>query len=227
VDDLSPKSEVVFPAVAARLAAAFRGSGYDTKALIRDIVSSKAYQRQVRLGVAVNQHLKFGAVFPTRLRGEVLWKNLDCVLGRMPENPFGGIKGFRAEFDFDPSLKADEVQGSISQALWLMNNPLINDRVKVQDLRTPLPGKGPKGPAGMGPPEPTFLKRLLNQHGDDDGGALRTLYLHTMSRRPMDSELETCLRYVQDIRKEMGSRNEAFEDIFKALINTAEFQRRR
>lgn len=225
MDDLSPKSDVVYPGVLTRLAAAFRGSHYDTKALVRAIANSHTYQRQVRLGEALNQHMKFAAVYPARLRGEVLWKDLDCVLGRMPENPLLR-KAFLGEFDFDPSLKSDEVQGSIAQALWLLNNPLVNDRIKVQDLRVPVPNKGGKG-STPGNAEPTFLKKLLAKYQDDDSGALRALYQHTMSRRPSDRELQMCLQFIQDTRKEMGTRNEAFEDIFRGLINTAEFQRRR
>jgi hypothetical protein len=38
VDDLSPRSPVLFPAVAHRLAAAFAGSNYDTKELMRAVV---------------------------------------------------------------------------------------------------------------------------------------------------------------------------------------------
>jgi hypothetical protein len=236
IDDLSPKSAVVHPATLARLAAAFQGSGYDTKALIRGIVNSQAYQRQVRLGEAIDQHLNFTAVFPARLRSEVLWKDLDCVLGHMSDNLLQR-KAFSAEFEFDPSLKADEVQGSIAQALWLLNNPLLNDRLKVQDLRTPLPnppaqGKGSpkgkaKGAAGLVPPEPTYLKKLLAKHAGDDAGAVRRLYLHTLSRRPTERELESCLQFVQEAQKEPQTRNEAFEDLFRGLINTAEFQRRR
>jgi hypothetical protein len=225
VDDLSPKSEVVFPAVASRLAAAFRGSGYDTRGLMRALVNSQAYQRQVRLGEATDEHLRFAAVYPTRLRAEVLWQTLTGVLGRMPNTPFA-FQAFKAEFDFDPSLKADEIHGSIPQALWLLNSPLVHDRIKVQDLRVPPAAKGPKGPAKV-TAEPTFLKQLLTRHAHDDSGALRALYRHTLARNPTDRELETCLAYIQETKREAGTRAEAFEDLFKALINTAEFQRKR
>ncbi len=221
VDDLSPRADVVFPSVTARLAASFRGSGYDIKALIRAIASSDAYQRQVRVGASADQHLKFAAVYPARLRADVLWDVLGRVLVQMPvTNPFV-LKAFQTEFDFDPSLKADEVVGSIPQALWLLNGTILNDRIKVQDVRMPGPGKAAKMPA-KGSGEPTLLKQILTRHADDPG-ALRELYLHTLTRRPTDRELETCLQYI----RESGSRNEGFEDIFKALLNTAEFQRKR
>jgi hypothetical protein len=225
VDDLSPKSEIVFQGTLVRLASAFRGSGYDTKALIRAIVSSDTYQRQVRLGEALNQHLKFASVYPVRLRGDVMWSQLDCTLGRMPENP-QTTKTFKAEFDFDPSLKADEVQLSVAQALWLLNNPIIAERVKVQMLSVSQPNKNGKGFA-PGPNEPTYLKKLLASRAEDDVGAIKELYLHTLARRPTDREIEICVGYIQTTKAESGTRNEAFEDLLKGLINTAEFQRRR
>jgi hypothetical protein len=226
VDDLSPKGPVVFPEVLNRLAASF-SSDYDTKKLLRALVNTQAYQRQVRLGESLNQHMQFAAVYPSRLRGDVIWKNLDCTLGRLPDSD-KVIKAFRAEFDFDPSLKTDEVQETMSQALWLLNNPVVNDRVKVQDLSVPLPRKSPKGASpGMGKAEPTLLKKLLTTYTSDDPAALRELYVHTLARRPTDQEVETCLVYIQRTRQDQGTRNDAFEDIFRALLNTAEFQRRR
>jgi hypothetical protein len=236
VDDLSPKTTVIFPSVAGRLAAAFQGSGYDTKTLIRAIVNSKAYQRRVWLGKETNEHMRFAAVYPARLHGEVLWQMLGSVLGGMPTAPFvlkSTLGSFKSAFDFDPSLKADEVQGSIAQALWLLNSPVVNDRVKVGDIRNPPPpkdkGKGAKGAQASGKNnlEPTVLKQLLTKHGNDDPALVRALYRRTLARNPTDRELEICLHFVQETTQGMGTRNEAFEDIFKALINTAEFQRRR
>jgi hypothetical protein len=224
VDDLSPQSEVVFPAVASRLAAAFRGSNYDTKALLRAIVTSRAYQRQVRVGDAVTQHLHFTAVYPTRLRADVLWQALAGVLGRMPGDN-ASLPAFLAEFAFDPSLKADEVTGSIPQALWLLNSAMVNDRIKVGDVRTverPDPKVPPKTRT-----DPSLLKQLLAKHGADDPAILRALYLRTLARKPTDREVQTCLHYLQETTQGAGTRNEAFEDILKALINTTEFQRKR
>jgi hypothetical protein len=224
VDDLSPKSAVVYPAVASRLAAAFRGSGYDTKALLRAVVTSKAYQRQVRLGEAADRHLRFAAVYPSRLRAEVLWQALGSVLIGMPGDNFS-LPAFKAEFDFDPSLKGDEVTGTIGQALWLLNSAVVNDRVQVGDVRT-VQRQGPKGPPKV-TPRPSLLKQLLTQHGDDDPAVVRALYLRALARKPTDRELEICLEHVRETKRGKGTRNEALEDILKALINSAEFWRKR
>jgi hypothetical protein len=230
VDDLGPKSPVVFPAVASRLAASFRGTGYDTRALIRAIVNSQAYQRQDRLGKTLEEHLKFTAVYPANLRAEVLWQALAGVLGPLPEGP-QGLDSFMSEFDFDPSLKADEVSGSITQALWLLNSPVLNDRVKAQDYRLAPPRRNPKEkekkPAEYTGPRPTLLKALLAEYGDEDPAVVNALYLHTLARRPTERERATCQQYLEDSRKGSIARTEAFEDILKALINSTEFQKKR
>jgi hypothetical protein len=227
VDDLSPKSAVLFPAVASRLAAAFRGSGYDTRNLIRAIANSKAYQRTVRLGESSDEHLQFAAVYPARLRAEVVWQSLSRVLGPLPDNR-QNLGSFMAEFDFDPSLRADEVTGTITQALWLLNSPVLNDRVKVQTYRLPPPTQDPaaknKPKATVdNQPRPTLLKQLLDEYGDDDPAVVRALYLHTLARRPREREIATCLKYLEESKQRSVSRDEAFEDIVKALINSTEF----
>jgi hypothetical protein len=224
VDDLSPKSEVLFPSVASRLAASFSGSNYDGKALLRAIVNSQAYQRKTRLGDSITQHLQFAAVFPTRVDAEVLWQALSRPLVRMPTDQ-STLPAFRAEFAFDPSLKADEVVSTIGQALWLLNSTTVNDRVKVGDIRTVQRPDLKKPPTTS--TDPSLLKQLLAKHGEDDPAVVRGLYLQTLARKPTDKELDLCMQYIQETKAAKGTRNEALEDVLKALINTAEFQRKR
>jgi hypothetical protein len=216
VDDLGPKKEAVFPAVIARLAASFRATDYDTKALFRTVLNSETYQRQIRLGDSTSEHLHFAAAYPTRLRADALWESLTTVLGTMtpaggPQRPaagpFGprafGLEGlFKEEFDFDPSSKADEVESSIPQALLMMNNPIINQRIQARGTN--------------------LLARILTAYPDDDE-ALRMVYLRSLARKPTDREADRCRAHI----KKAGSRAEAFEDILWALINSTEFQTKR
>jgi hypothetical protein len=216
VDDMGPQKEAVFATVLTRLTGAFRGTDYNVKGLFRTVMNSATYQRQIRLGESSDQHLHFAAAYPTRLRPDALWESLVGVLGRMgapppqARNPLanvfgqgGGFEGlFKAEFDFDPSLKPDEVEGSITQALLLMNNPVINQRIRA--LGTNL------------------LARILKSYPDDEA-ALRILYLRTLARKPTDREREKCLAYIRATH----DRTEAFEDILWALINSTEFQTKR
>ncbi len=215
VDDLGPRKEAVFPAVLTRLAASFRATDYDMRALFRTVLNTETYQRQIRLGESTSEHLHFAAAYPTRLRADALWESLTGVLGQFggPGGPFRpgpgplagrfGLEGqFKSEFDFDPSLKPDEVEGSIPQALMLMNNPQINQKIQARGTN--------------------LLGRILTAYPDNDD-ALRMVYLRALARKPTDREKDRCLAYI----KKAGSRAEAFEDILWALLNSTEFQTKR
>jgi hypothetical protein len=214
VDDLGPEKEAVLPTVLARIAAGFRGSHYDMKALFRIIMNTQTYQRQLRPGESGDDHLLFAAAYPTRLSADALWQSLVDVLGRMgPSGPPKGrpaaqaVRGgleflFKQEFNFDPSTKADEVEGSLSQTLLLMNNPVINQKIQARGTNV--------------------LARILNAY-PDNSDALRMLYLRTLARRPTDRELARCRDYVRTV----DNRAEAFEDILWTLINSTEFQTKR
>jgi hypothetical protein len=220
VDDMGPSKEATMPAVLMRLAASFRADHYDPKALFREVMNSQTYQRQIRLGESSDQHLLFAAAYPTRLRAESLWQSLVNVLGpiQTPRPQFNQGQGmgmfglfarfntfealFKRQFDFDPSSKPDDVEGSIPQALLLMNNPMIDERIQAKDTN--------------------LLSRVLTAYPKDDD-ALRTLYLRTLARKPTDKELEKCRAYLAKV----DNRKEAFEDLLWALINSTEFQTRR
>ncbi|MFL5342093.1 MAG: DUF1549 domain-containing protein [Gemmataceae bacterium] len=217
IDDLGPGKDVVMPAVLARISASFAGNKFDIKNLLRTICNSETYQRQIRPGES-SQHLQFAGAFPTRLHAEALWQSLVTVLGAFGPafpggpgmgpgmGPFagrGGIEGqFKEEFRFDPSLPSDEVESSIPQALMLMNNPQIQQKIKAQGTN--------------------LLGRILSAYPRDED-ALRMVYLRTLSRKPTDREAEKNLGYVRKV----GHRAEAYEDILWALLNGTEFQTKR
>jgi hypothetical protein len=215
VDDMGPKKEVVFGPVLVRLASSFRSTHYDIKALFRAILNSQSYQRQLRPGESSDDHLHFAAAYPTRLRADALWDALVGILGPLgpvakakgttpgPRGMRPGLEGlFKTEFGFDPSLKSDEVEGSITQALLLMNNPLLNQRMKVRGN--------------------TMLAQILKENSNNDQ-AVNAVYLRTLARKPTDRERSRCREYIEKV----GSRADAFEDILWALVNSTEFQTKR
>jgi hypothetical protein len=219
VDDMGPRKEAVLAPVLVRLASSFRASHFDVKQMFRTVMNSQTYQRQIRLGETADQHLHFAAAYPTRLPADALWESLVGVLGNLGGGRFQapgpgmgiaalygfrpGLEGqFKQEFDFDPSQKADEVEGSIPQALLLMNNPTVNQRIQATGTN--------------------LLGRILKAYPQDDD-ALRMVYLRTLARKPTDGELQKCRGYIA----KAGSRAEAFEDILWALINSTEFQTKR
>lgn len=217
IDDLGPQKDAMMPTVLARVSGSFRGNDYNIKQLFRDIMNSETYQRQIRPGEPGEEHLMFATRNLVRMNGNAMWQTLNTVLGPInsglggkfgaagagPLGRFGGLEQqFKNEFSFDPSTKAEEIEGSISQALMLMNNPQINQRIRAQGNN--------------------MLARILSSYKEDDE-ALRAVYLRTLGRRPTDRELKTLRGHIGSV----GNRSEAFEDILWALINSTEFQMRR
>jgi hypothetical protein len=113
-----------------------------------------------------------------------------------------GRDNFVKTFGVDPSTPNDEVIGTIPQALFLMNSPMVNSRT------TARPG--------------SVLGEILAA-APDERAALNALYLRVLSRHPTPKEYEICGRYLAAV----GDRREAFEDIYWSLINSTEFVTRR
>ena len=213
VDDMGPQKSAVFPRCA-RLTGSFRGSNYNMKALFREIMNSETYQRQIRQDEAAD-HLHFAAAYPTRLSGDALWQSVVGVLGNMGGPPAGrsagpggiyrgpqGLEGtFKLEFNFDPSLRPEDVEGSIPQALLMMNSPAIQQKIKAQGHQSPGPH-----PDGI-PRTTTSAPRPLP------------------ARRPQAHGPE--LAAASGNIGEAGNRNDAFEDILWVLLNSTEFQTKR
>jgi hypothetical protein len=216
IDDLGPQKDAMMPTVLARVAGSFRGNDYNIKQLLRDIMNSETYQRQIRPGDSGDEHLLFASRNPVRMNGNAMWQTLTGTLGQISGGGgFGGPKGFggrfgfggieqqiKNEFSYDPSTKAEEIEGTISQALILMNNPQIQAKIKA---------------AGN-----NVLARILDTYEEDDE-ALRAVYLRALGRRPTDREMSRLREHISIA----GNRAEAYEDILWALINSTEFQMKR
>jgi len=115
----------------------------------------------------------------------------------------GGLRPlFDRLFGIDPSVPSEDVMGSIPQALFLMNSPLVTSRTQAR------PG--------------TVLGQILASTYENRA-ALDALYLRVLSREPTTREVEICGRYLTSV----GDRREAFEDIYWSLINSTEFLTRR
>jgi hypothetical protein len=223
VDNMGPLQEATYPNVLLRLADSFRATNHDIRGMFRTIMNSQAYQRQFRLGDNTADHLHFAAAYPSRLRGDAIWWALERILGPFPGEQqgakvFAGGAGIevspfaknkpslqfvvKKQFDYDPSIKSDELEGSITQAMMLMNSQVLNDRIRARG--------------------DTPLARVLSEHQQDDS-AVQIVYLQTLCRKPTARELKTCLDYI----KEVGKRGEALEDILWTLVNSTEFQTKR
>jgi len=218
VDDIGPDRECNAPETLDYLAKQFADHNYDVKWVFRAITATAAYQRDSR-----SRHLPgqtpYLANCPQRLRADELFDALTSALGVDGQQGLGRVamadapkkagpyaRTPRTQFDFvfgyDPSIRRDEVVGSIPQALVLMNSPQL--------------ARGITGTGGTG------LAKLLDSTKDDNA-VVEELYLRALAREPKPDEVKTCLAHV----KKTGNRSEAFEDVLWALINSTEFMHRK
>ena len=212
VDDMGPDRQATAPRTLEYLAKEFAAGGYDVKWLVRTILATEMYQ----LPAAPRRGPEEPAIqanVAQRLRADQLFDNLLHVLeasepagfGARPGGLYGPGRGprsgFNVSFGYDPSQRRDEIAVSIPQALAIMNGPLVNSALR---------GSGR-----------TMLARLLAEI-DSNEALVQELYLKALAREPSQSELTTCLLYVQQV----GSRTEAFEDILWSLVNSTEFLHR-
>ncbi|HEX3725645.1 MAG TPA: DUF1549 domain-containing protein [Pirellulales bacterium] len=213
VDDIGPDRNCSAPHTLDYLAEHFATNGYDIKWLFRVVTLTEAYQRQSRSRYEEGE-APFAASCPQRLRGDQLYNSLaefleidETVVPQAKKRPYEMLAGPRGQmnvtFGYDPSTRRDEIAGSIPQALLLMNGPAINRAIN---------GRAPA----------TSLGRLLVQN-TDDRAVVEELYLRALGREATSEETATCLDHVASL----GNRNEAFEDIQWALINSTEFLNRK
>lgn len=214
VDDLGPDRVATAPQTLDYLTAQFVAADFDVKWLLTTIFSTETYQRESRPRRKPDV-TPFVANVSQPLRADQLFTNLLAVLEfaepeRQGRRMYGGPRGalreprfaFATVFGFDPSEHRVDVQGTIPQALALMNGPLINGALRAS------------GSNWLG-------QMLAKTPGEED--AIVELYLKTLAREPSPQELATCREYVAEI----NNRPEAFEDLLWSLINSAEFLHRR
>lgn len=221
IDDMGPERTASSPAALEELAHGFTATGYDIKWLLRAIANTETYQRTIQPRDPQQTSPTFAAPQPVRLRGDQLYSAITTALGveelggpgpfrgRGPMMMMGGPQGLRSprgnfnrDFGFDPSTPPDEVLGTLPQALFFMNSPVLNRMIR-----------------GAGP---TQLARILETHSDNDA-AVRELYLQVHAREPSARELEICREYLGKV----GSRREGFEDLQWGLLNSTEFLTKR
>ena len=189
VDSLGPDKDVVHQLVVNRIAASFRNKAFDMRWLLSLIANSQAYQREIRT-IDSDSEL-FTAVRPARLRS---YEVADSVARLVGEHD-GLQKSITDTFDQNPSIPQRDLEGSVQQALLLMNSPGLHDRLAKGPLKNEL------------------LKLT------DDRELVREAFLAVLARTPTDDESS---RYVSYLR-ELGNRDEAIDDIVWVLINSAEF----
>jgi hypothetical protein len=217
VDDLGPHQPTSHPELLAALSQQFIRSGYDVKQLVRWICRSEPYQLSSEFSESnQNDDPSFGEL-PSFSRMYVksmtAEQTYDSFLTATKAHQVGAVDWTTAERNrqqwlqqFVVSYKTDEndeampFDGTIGNALSLMNGPLIE---KALDVSTG-----------------SFLGEVIRQKSSENE-KIRVLCLAALSRPPAPSELASLRKQIQ--RSGHGQNPEAYQDLFWALLNSNEF----
>jgi hypothetical protein len=215
--DLGAHAKPQYPEALDLLAAEWTATNYDIRWLFRTLALTQTYQRGLHPRPGTGS-APAACVCPQRLRPEQIFEALVKVLG-IDENDKNipspapssapavqrhtGLRNMVYQaFRVDPSLPAEEVQGTIPQALLMMNSALVNTFIAAK-------GKSYLGDA--------LARGLPNEE------IIEGLYQRALARKPKAEEVEICRRYL----KKVQDRQEALEDIYWSLINSTEFLTKR
>jgi hypothetical protein len=223
IDDMGPHNPPTHPELLERLSKDFSSRGYDVKTLIRWITLSEAYSLSSRFNPAnrdkdVKDKFKddpsmgdkplFSHFYLRQMQAEQLYESLvvatEADKGRGSYEEQERVKNewlrqFNTAFGTDEGDEATTFNGTIPQALMMMNGDLIK---RATD--------GAKG---------SYLYNLAHSSAKD-ADKISLLYLAALSRKPTTQELKMAQEYWV-LRK--GNTVEALQDIFWALLNSNEF----
>ena len=216
VDDLGPHNPASHPEILTRLSAEFARNNYNIRELVRWIASTDAYSLSSQFNESntiddpsAGEMPLFSHMYVKTMQAEQLYDSLIVATNAHRTNGAGWdaqeqqrkrwMQQFIVAFDTDEADEATTFNGSIPQALMMMNSDLIQKAVSAADG--------------------SFLLETLNRPGKDVQ-KLQDLYLAALSRRPTRREVT---KTQQLIRQYGPNKAMAYQDLFWALLNSNEF----
>jgi hypothetical protein len=215
VDDIGPHNPPSHPELLDGLGSAFRESGFDLKKLMRWIVLSEPYSLSSRItsqnqddDPALGARPMFSRFYLRQMEAEQLYDSLlvataaDSTLSRERREDMKErwLRQFTTAFGTDENDEATTFNGSIPQALTLMNGELVRRATGSQ------PG--------------SMLYRVASDPKLDNAERIRYLYLAALARMPTRPELAISNELLVARGGNVGA---ALQDIWWALLNTNEF----
>jgi hypothetical protein len=217
VDDVRVSNPPVNEPLLAELAEKFAESGYDFKAMVRDICNSRTYQLSTETNETNAGDLtNFSHAYLRRLPAEILLDVIAQVTDT--QNKFAGLPlGARAIeiangktttyflSTFGRSKRESvcscevKKEPNLSQALHLINGDTVEQKIR----RGNLVGK--------------WQKEKLS-----DKEIIRRLYLKILGRMPEGDEIEKITGLFDDT-EDVKHKKAMLEDVFWALLNSSEF----
>ena len=213
-DDARVSNPPSNPALLAELSRRFAESGWDFRALVRGIITSRTYQRSSDWNESNrSDSVNFSHAAVRRVRAEVLLDVLAEVTdtkNKFPGLPLGAravqvadgrttnyfLTTFGRASREDVCTCAVRMDPSLSQALHLLNGDAANDRIRQGKL----------------------VERRLAA-GDTPSAIIDELFVRCYCRMPTERErLETLVTVL-----DASDKRQALEDVFWALLNSPEF----
>jgi hypothetical protein len=222
IDDMGPHNPPTHPELLHRLTAEFVASGYDVKRLVRWICNSRAYRFSSRFNDTNREddpskgHLPlFSRMYVKPMSPEQLYDSL-LVATRADRAVKGNwddvarqrsewLRQFFQAYQTEENDESTTFDGTIPQALVMMNGPLVDEAVGGK------PG--------------TLLHEVLTGPGSDLA-KLRRLCVAALSRQPTEKELtavQKMLRRPAPRGQQRQSRQQVLQDMFWAYLNSNEF----
>jgi hypothetical protein len=195
------------------LAQDFIAHKFDLKWLIRAITLSRTYQLSSRKPAKAGAEKLFGYALVRTMTPEQLFASMIEAIGvedqyKAMERRAEGrdqannertnyIRQFRFTFGDDEQADVLEFDGTIPQALVMLNGDLLARRMQAPNGRLDL-----------------ILRTRSNA-----GERLELIFLSALSRRPTPKEAARYTSYIS----QKGNKRETYEDIMWSLLNSSEF----
>lgn len=226
VDDMGPHARISHPAILDRLTREFVSSGYDVKQLIRWIARTDAYQLTSRFGTgeyrddpSLGFEPLFSRMYVKRMSVEQAFDSL--LIATDARQTFGSnwdeveqrrqkwLDQFVRSFETDENDEADLFDGTIPQALMMMNGELIQQALK--------PSKG------------TYIDQVIRSKTTDDT-KIEAIAVAALSRKPTPAEISAVRSLIRENAAHRSASVDrgtplsmALQDLFWAYLNSNEF----
>ncbi len=212
VDDLGPHNSPSNPELLEKLAHEFHANHYDVKQLIRWIMASRAYQASSIKGKGAEKEeglfsfMQLRPMSPEQLFDSLLTATNAHRAGNGSQSDRKRdewLRQFLFAFGNDEGDEATSFQGTIPQALMMMNGDLLRDA---------LSGKPGSFLAGC-------VEQAQAQSHTPEGFMVNQIYLAALSRYPNRKEIQQAGRYLATYPDSL----QVLQDLFWALLNSNEF----
>ena len=216
IDDMGPHNPATHPELLDRLTVEFVKSGFDVKQLIRWIANSEAYNLTSRFArtnevdnPAAGEMPLFSHMYVKSMTAEQLFDSLIIATeahksGRSnwqqsQDQRNRWLQQFVRSFGTDEGDESTTFNGTIPQALMMMNGELTNNAISAE-----------RG---------GYLYKVLAGRSSD-AEKVRELFTATLGRLPGSRESRSALAL---IRSNRANKMAGYQDLFWALLNSNEF----